>query len=321
MPIESLTKNMRITTNCRVCQGPRTTPFLQKAGYQIVQCPDCGFLYVNPQPSQADVNRFYQDPAYFQGREDYGYADYFAEREMIERQAADRLRRIERLTHRGKLLDLGCASGFFLKVAKDRGWTVEGVEISGVVSRSAEQLLGQPVQPSLSAAQYAVGSLDVVTLWEYIEHVLDPREELLQVNRLLRPGGIAALSTPNAGNARARAHPEQWREFKPPEHLSFFTVHTLLRLLRDCGFEPVVTRGIAPQYEPAAKWQRLSAVCREALGDRHSRTTSLWWVYSVVRRLILYPTIVQHRLLMSEFDYCEGIEVYARKAKSKERRA
>jgi SAM-dependent methyltransferase len=269
---------------------------------------------VNPQPSQAELSQFYQDPAYFQGGENYGYADYLAERAMIERQAVDRLKTIERLMHRGKLLDLGCASGFFLKVAQDRGWAIEGVEISDAMARSAEQLLGQPIQPNLSAAQFADGSFDVITLWEYIEHVLDPREELLQVRRSLKPGGIVALSTPNAGTVEAKTHPEQWRELKPPEHLSFFTIDTLLRLLRECGFEPVVTRGIAPQYESSAKWQHLVTMCRKALGDRHSRTTSFWWVYSVARRLILYPTILHHKLLMSEFDYCQGIEVYAKRA-------
>jgi SAM-dependent methyltransferase len=304
---------MPINTNCAVCGENRVTPFWEKAGYRIVQCPACGFLYVNPRPDRQELSRFYQNPAYFQGSEGYGYADYFADREMIERQSADRLKLIERLTRRGNLLDVGCASGFFLKVAKDRGWAVEGIEVSEAVSHFAEQLIGQPIHPGLSAAQLADESFDAVTLWEYIEHVLDPREELQRVKRLLKPGGVIALSSPNAGQAKVKTHPEQWREFKPPEHLSFFSAETLLKLLRECGFEPVITRGIVPSYEPSAKWQQFLAACREALGDRLSRATAFWWIYSVVRRLILYPTIGHHKLFLSEFDYCEGIEIYARK--------
>jgi SAM-dependent methyltransferase len=330
---------MSTTTQCDVCQGNQAVLYLEKAGYRIFQCQHCGFLYVHPRPGREVLKEFYQNPEYFQGiarmpsparedenesragrpchiftgADDYGYADYSAERERIESDAAGRLAVIERLSERGKLLDLGCAAGFFLKAAIDRGWSVEGVEISGEAARSAAALLGQRVYSSVSAASFPPESFDVVTLWEYIEHVPDPREDLRQVNQLLKPGGLVALSTPNAGTQRVKRHPERWREFKPPEHLSFFSVHTLQRLLRECGLGPVVTRGIVPKYEPSDVWQRVTIALQNRLGDRHARKTPFWWVYSLLRRLVLYPTIMHHHLVLSEFEYCEGIEVYARK--------
>lgn len=299
--------------SCGVCLNDQNQPFLKKHGYQIVQCRVCGFLYVHPPPSREELNAFYQNPNYFQGDDTYGYAAYFAEREEIERQAEERLILIERLVERGRLLDVGCASGYFLRVAKQRGWQVEGVEISQAVVPSAEQLVGQRIHPTLEAAPDAPDSFDAVTLWEYIEHVLNPREELLQVRRRLKPDGLLALSTPNAGQRNVRRYPAAWREFKPPEHLSFFTVQTLTALMRACGFEPVMIRGIAPDIRPSERLQQWIERCRQSLGDRHTRLTPFWWVYSIARRVLLAPTRLYHRMFVSPLDYCQGIEVYARR--------
>ena len=302
-----------MTMNCSVCLSDQRRPFLEKNGYQIVRCHACGFLYVHPRPGQDELEAFYQNPNYFQGDDDYGYAAYADEREVIERQATERLALIERRAARGRLLDVGCAAGYFLRVAKERGWQVDGIEISPAAAQSAEQLLGQRLHLALEAFAATPESFDVVTLWEYIEHVLDPRDELRRVARLLKPGGLLALSTPNTGQFRAQRQPETWREFKPPEHLSFFTVETLTVLLRACGFEPVLTRGVAPDICAPERVQRWIDQLRQSLGDRHTRTTPFWWVYSLARRVLRMPTNLYHRLFLSPFDYCQGIEVYARK--------
>jgi len=300
--------------SCCVCLSDQNQPFLEKNGYQIVQCQVCGFLYVYPRPSREKLNAFYQNPRYFQGDDAYGYADYLAEREEIERQAAERLTLIERLVERGRLLDVGCASGYFLHVAKARGWQVEGVEVSHVVVPSAEQLLGQPIHPTLEAFAAAPESFDAATLWEYIEHVPDARDELLRLHRLLKPGGWLALSTPNAGQLRARRHPGDWREFKPPEHLGFFTAKTLTALLHACGFEPSVIRAIAPDIGSSESVQRWIDRCRQNLGDRYARSTSLWWIYSIARRVLPARSWLYHKAFLLPFVYSQRIAIYARKA-------
>jgi SAM-dependent methyltransferase len=293
--------------------GDQSRPFLAKHGYQIVQCQRCGFLYVHPRPSPDALTAFYQHPRYFQSDEAYGYSAYAADREEIERQASERLTFIERLMKPGRLLDLGCAAGYFLNVAKARGWQVEGIEVSQVVVQSAEHLLGQRIQPTLEAACFGSDSFDVATLWEYIEHVPDPRDDLQRVHQLLKPGGVLALSTPNAGQPRVRRYPDVWREFKPPEHLSFFTVETLTTLMGACGFEPVIIRVIAPEIRPSERVQRWIDQLRQSLGDRHTRSTPLWWIYSIARRGLLLPTWLHQKVFLSPVDYCQGIEVYGRK--------
>jgi SAM-dependent methyltransferase len=303
---------------CAVCGGDRFAPFLEKDGYRIVRCTACSFLFVHPPPAPEVLRALYTDPAYFRSAGPFGYADYAALRPFWERQARERLAVIERYANRGTLLDVGCATGIFLKIAHERGWSVSGIEIAPEAAREAERLVGCPIVPSPEPLLRDGRTFDVVTLWEYVEHVPDPRAELQRFNRLLRPDGVLALSTPNAGQRLVRRAPALWKEFKPPEHLSFFTVETLLRLLAACGFHVLRVRAIAPDYR-APEWiERGIARARRHLGDRRDRRTPLWVLPAIARRLVRWSVVAHHKILLSPLEYAEGLEVYARKAGSPE---
>ncbi|MCS7156825.1 MAG: class I SAM-dependent methyltransferase [Blastocatellia bacterium] len=303
---------------CAVCGSDRFAPFLEKNGYGIVQCTECTFLFVHPPPDPAILHALYADPAYFRSEGPFGYEDYAALRPFWEAQARERLAVIERYAARGTLLDVGCATGIFLKVARERGWTVSGIEIAPEAAREAERLAECRVVPSPEPFLHEGRLFDVITLWEYLEHVPDPRTELHRFHQLLRPGGLLALSTPNAGQRLVRRAPALWKEFKPPEHLSFFTAETLLRLLSACGFHVLRVRAIAPNYR-APEWiEHRIARARQCLGDRHDRRTPLWFLYSITRRIVRWTIIGHHKLLLSPLAYAEGIEVYARKEGARE---
>jgi len=303
---------------CAVCGSDRFVPFLEKGGYRIVRCATCAFLFVHPPPDPATLHALYTDPAYFRGEGPFGYADYAALRAFWEAQAHERLLRIERYVARGTLLDVGCAIGIFLQVAQERGWKASGIEIAPEAAREAERLTGCRIVPSPEPFLREGRTFDVITLWEYLEHVPDPRVELQRLSRLLRPGGVLALSTPNAGQRLVQRAPALWKEFKPPEHLSFFTAETLRRLLAACGFQVLCVRAIAPDYR-APEWiERGIARARQRLGDRHDRRTPFWFLYSIVRRVVRWAVIVHHKLFLSPLAYAEGLEVYARKERESE---
>lgn len=299
--------------SCAVCLEHQPRRVLHKNGYEIVRCQHCGFIYVHPLPSKECLMAFYQNPNYFCSADDHGYADYAAERSWIERQASVRLELLETYCRPGRLLDVGCAAGYFLHVAQTRGWQVEGVEIAPTVVVMAEALLGQPIHSSLDALASKSELFDVITMWEYIEHVVDPRHQLQQAYRLLKPGGFLAISTPNTGHLRARRHPERWREFKPPEHLSFFTAETLTRLLHACGFQIVLVTFISPDVRLPSQLQHWLERLRRRLGDVRTKRSPLWWIYSITRRAAIMPVHLYHKLLHAPADYCLGIEVYAQK--------
>src|SRR5262245_44573163 len=149
-----------------------------------------------------------------------------------------RLRALDaHLPARGRLLDYGCAAGYFLQLAQRDGWQIAGVELSADMARQAQQTLGVPIARSL--AQLSREPFDAITLWEVIEHLPRPVADLRQLLDRLQPGGALMLSTPNTNHWQAIREPEAWTGYQPPSHLLFFTPTTLADALRRAGFERV----------------------------------------------------------------------------------
>jgi 2-polyprenyl-3-methyl-5-hydroxy-6-metoxy-1,4-benzoquinol methylase len=269
---------------------------------------------VSPPPTQQELTHFYQQAGYYKDSA-LGYADYFGQRASHERLAHIRLQRIERLyPRRGRILDVGCAAGFFLHVAQVRGWEPRGVELSAEMAAYASKLIGRPIMPRVVDLDVEPASFDAVTLWEYIEHIPDPGDEVRRLVALLKPGGILALSTPNTTYWTAVHRPDRWREFKPPAHIGFFTSETLRRLLESCGLQVVALPHVF-RRAPAHPYlfQRLLQLLRERVGNGADRRTPLWWTFSLAWRLVEWSTQVAYALRWPDSDVSLGLEAYARK--------
>jgi 2-polyprenyl-3-methyl-5-hydroxy-6-metoxy-1,4-benzoquinol methylase len=306
--------NAGTATACPLCGSAKQHAYRSSGGYSIVRCARCSFLFVSPPPGAAELADFYQQAAYYEGSS-LGYADYMGERARHEQLARGRLRRIERLRPgRGQILDVGCAAGFYLHVAQSRGWAPSGVELSREMADFAAGLLGRPIAPTLAGLNAAPASFDCVTLWEYIEHIPDPRDEIERLAALLKPGGVLALSTPNTGYWIAEHHPERWREFKPPAHLGFFTHATLDRLLRSCGLRVAQIRHVTARApaQPYA-FARMLALLRRRAGSGEDRRTPIWWTFSLAWRLAERLSQAAYRLRWPGSDMHIGLEAYATK--------
>jgi SAM-dependent methyltransferase len=145
------------------------------------------------------------------------------------------LMRIEGEVGPGRILDVGCATGDFLKVARGRGWQVLGADPS--VAREQVEAEGIAlVGTTVHDAEVEPGSLDAVTFWDVLEHITDPVADLTRARRLLRPGGVLALTVPDSANLVARASGRRWFGYKTAgEHLQFFTATSLSMALRTAG--------------------------------------------------------------------------------------
>jgi len=154
---------------------------------------------------------------------------------------------MERFHAPGRLLDVGAGAGAFLQYAQDRGWDVLGLDVQEDFIRGIRERTGLPTYTGeLSDAAIQSRRFDAVTLWDVIEHVPSPRTTLEAVAKVVRPGGIVALSTINAASINARLFGGNWvfwnRPGRVPEHLQAFTPDPLRRALRDAGFKPVHAR-------------------------------------------------------------------------------
>jgi len=194
----------------------------------------------------AYLDRFY-DENYFSKSHDevnnnIGYEDYSsvasawlrigtsAELEIIER---------VRPLNDCELLDVGCATGHLLSLAEKRGARVTGVEISDYAARFARENFNLDVRVGpLESHNFSPESFDIILALEVIEHVPSPTRFLTEISRILKPGGIAAISTPNYRCARSLK--ERWVGFQIAfEHLYYFSDEVLARMATCHGLYPL----------------------------------------------------------------------------------
>ena len=137
----------------------------------------------------------------------------------------------------GLLLDVGCGSGDWLLRMQELGWAVQGLDFDEAAVQTARSRGLTIRSGGLQAQQYATASFDVVTLNHVIEHLPDALATLTECRRILRPGGVLVLYTPNSTSLGHAVFRSNWRGLEPPRHLNIFGPRSIVTLLRQAGFE------------------------------------------------------------------------------------
>jgi len=220
-------------------------PLFHKDGHALVQCANCTLLYVGADPAGIDFDALYGQ-AYYTGGSAAVFADYVGQQAARRAHAWRKLAVLRHLPPRiprhGRLLDVGCAAGFFL-VEAARHYDAQGVELSTWSSAFARERLQLKVfTGTLQQAQLPSAHFNVITLWDVIEHVPDPVPLLTEAARLLAPDGRLVLTTGDWGSAYAQARGAAWHLLTPPWHLSFFSRATLTRAAAAAGLRVVAWR-------------------------------------------------------------------------------
>ncbi len=195
---------------------------------QIVKCGKCGLVYTNPRLKSEYVYRQYQtavDPV------------YLAEKKGRHLTFTNSLNEIEKIGPKGKILDVGCYAGFFLEVAKENGWQACGVEPSRWASEYAKDTLGLDVKTmALEQAGFREKQFDVITLWDTLEHLMDPVSTLKETHRVLKDEGLVCASTMNVNSLFARILGKRWPHLMLM-HMYYYSPDTLVKLFARCGFK------------------------------------------------------------------------------------
>jgi len=206
------------------------------AGYGIhgpvVKCQRCGLVYINPRPNSSDVLHDYEDVV------DELYVEERDGRVLTFRQHLRPLQRIAGRPDGKRLLDVGCHIGVFVDVAQQHGWDAWGVEPSHWAAEQAQAAGLKVVNGTLATSGFPDASFDVITLWDVIEHVPNPKRELLQVHRLLKPRGVVVIHTIDIESPFARIMGHRW-PWLMEMHLYYFSPRTLRRMVEEIGFEVI----------------------------------------------------------------------------------
>ncbi len=227
---------------CNLCGSELRVPFCPENGRGLVKCQACGLVYVSPRPDPTELYALYGE-SYFRNSDSgtVGYTNYLRDETNIRKTFQRRLKRIERFTPPGALLDIGCATGFFLATAQERGWRGQGLDVSHFAVNYAREQLGLDVQQgSLLELDYPANHYDLITMWDVIEHVPDPKAYVQRASALLKPGGLFALATPDLESFPARLTGRRWVGYKlSEEHVYYFSLRTLIQLLDNAGMDVI----------------------------------------------------------------------------------
>lgn len=203
--------------------------------HTIVQCRQCGLVYTNP---RLDLHNMLDS---YEAVED---ALYLEERDGRVLTFEHHLRPLERLTGKPNgrlLLDVGCYIGVFVEIAAKHGWDAWGVDPSRWAVEQARARGLQVVQGTLETGSLPVSDFDMVTLWDVIEHVPNPRATLEHAWRLLKPGGLVVVHTIDIDSLFARSMGARW-PWLMEMHITYFSRRTLRAMLQRCGFEVISDR-------------------------------------------------------------------------------
>lgn len=226
------------TIACPLCNSAESRLARIDCGATVVRCTRCDFVYVNPQPTAQELSLSYGQDYYPKTSGDVGHA--LQSRLPVFQYS---IRKLGKLAKPGRLLDQGCGTGDFVELAQRAGWDAQGIDLSeSAVTFAANKGLKVELG-TLESKRYPTDFFDVVTLWDVLEHLPNPRNEVEQIHRILRFGGLLIIRVPNTNFQLLKAFVRE-DLFKASHdslqanfHVNHFTPRTLRNLLEMQGFE------------------------------------------------------------------------------------
>ena len=226
--------------DCLVCGSDSRHPFLTVTNrfnatqmFQLVQCQQCGFVYLCPRPGEKWIAQYYQDSDYQpHQKEALSLSGKLYQQVRIWNNRYKR-RLIEKFSAKGKILDYGCGTGEFLLEMKNSDWVTFGFEPASSAAAIAMDY-GLDILPDLRSLKERV---NVITLWHVLEHVHDARPLLGELKKILDPAGLLCIALPNRHSLDAALFKLNWVAYDAPRHLYHFSPSDLEKFLNSEGFK------------------------------------------------------------------------------------
>ena len=256
--------------SCLICNSKSIVKQDIFKQFYLVKCSDCNFVFTKQMPSTQEFERTYRK---------YGRNAY--QSPITIKRFNELLDEFEKYRKTNKLLDVGCGEGDFLDVAKKRGWDVYGTEYGENAFNKCVDKGIKMYNGVLDPNKFEKESFDVVTSFEVLEHINNPKEEINNISKLIRKGGLFYCTTPNF-NALGRLYlKNKYNIFIYPEHLCYYTPNTLTKLVTQFNFKKqrVFSSGFSisrlkiSQEENSSVLQKNDSAIHKQDNTLHSKTS------------------------------------------------
>ncbi len=238
---------IRGSSICPVCEAVENQFFISYRGMDILECEKCELIFMAEMPSSSDIEATYVDA---------GELDLVS----VHKKAAKKMRRLRRRARtlaryapqRGRFLDVGSGAGFMTEAMRDLGFEAHGVEPDPALVAYAREHYRKNTYYCTFMEEFDAGGLNFSSVYcsEVIEHSADVNRFIDAIHRVMEPGGVLYLTTPDISHWRRPRDVIRWDGFNPPIHCVYFNPVALARFLEKHGFR-ILRRRLA--FKPGIK--------------------------------------------------------------------
>lgn len=223
-----------------------TDHFLTGEEFDLFKCHGCGFVFTRGYPDEDSISKYYESDDYIshddRAKGLLNHIYLLVRKIMLQRKK----RIVEKITgiKKGRILDIGCGTGYFAATMKKGGWHVTGIEPNKKAREFGAGHFGIDIISPENISDIPDKSLDAVTLWHVLEHLHDPFKYSDEIDRLLKPGGICIAALPNNNSSDAYYYGRFWAAYDLPRHLWHFNPSTFSLFWENKGFKVINTKSL-----------------------------------------------------------------------------
>ena len=209
---------------------------VSRESFVLCKCSNCQLLFTNPRPKQEEIGPYYNFPEYFSHEDKAKNLTQWIYQQIRNYSIRKKVKFIQSLKKKGKLLDYGCGTGEFLKAAKKRGWKVAGIEPSEKARIQANQKLDSKVKETIDDIKKE-SNFDIITLFHVLEHIHDLRKTTRKIINHLKSDGYLIIAVPNHESWDGKHYGKFWAGWDVPRHLYHFNNSSIESFKNEFGLE------------------------------------------------------------------------------------
>ena len=235
--------------NCPICKSTKLNDYsstidysVSKEKFTLSQCDNCSLIFTNPLPDENEIGKYYQSENYISHtdtRKGLINTLYHAVRNYTLNKKVALIKK-QNNNKKGKLLDIGCGTGYFLETAHRNNWEISGFEPDNTAREIANTKLNYKIVGKLE--EVIDKEFDVISLWHVLEHIHQLDFTINKLKTLLKHNGTIIIAVPNIESWDSQYYKEKWAALDVPRHLYHFSKKSMMALAKQHQLNVIETK-------------------------------------------------------------------------------